>query len=184
MIEIHPLTSLTATDLKRIASGYSSDSKYAVVYTDSETRAFIDLQLVTLEEPHIGKYDHYDDETLRHYTQVFDKGYSFAAYDGDRLIGLIIAEPHLWNHSLWVCEFHVAETYRQRGIGRQLMECAAEKARQAGLRIIVCETQNTNATAIKVYRRLGFRLEGVDISYYTNNDYPDGDIAVFMKRRL
>ncbi len=64
------------------------------------------------------------------------------------------------------------------------MECPAEKARRAGFRAIVCETQNTNATAIKIYRKLGFRLEGIDISYYSNNDYPDGEIAVFMKRRL
>lgn len=24
----------------------------------------------------------------------------------------------------------------------------------------------------------------IDISYYTNEDYPDGEVAVFMKRRL
>jgi hypothetical protein len=26
---------------------------------------------------------------------------------------------------------------------------------------------------------MGFTLEGVDISFYTNQDYPDGEIAVF-----
>ena len=31
---------------------------------------------------------------------------------------------------------------------------------------------------------LGFRVEGVDISFYSNDDYPEGEIAVFMKRRL
>jgi ribosomal protein S18 acetylase RimI-like enzyme len=59
-----------------------------------------------------------------------------------------------------------------------------EQAQRSGLRTIVCETQNTNAAAIMVYRKLGFAVEGVDISYYSNTDYPDGDIAVFMKRRL
>jgi ribosomal protein S18 acetylase RimI-like enzyme len=65
-----------------------------------------------------------------------------------------------------------------------LMEHAAVEARNAGLRVIVCETQNRNANAIQAYRALGFRLEGIDISYYSNEDYPDRGIAVFMKRRV
>jgi ribosomal protein S18 acetylase RimI-like enzyme len=69
-------------------------------------------------------------------------------------------------------------------IGKRLMECVSEKAKRAGFRTIVGETQNTNGIAIRIYRKLGFRVEGIDISYYSNNDYPDGEIAVFMKRRL
>jgi len=53
-----------------------------------------------------------------------------------------------------------------------------------GLRIIVWETQTTNVPAIRAARRLGFQLESIDISYYTNADYPAGEMAVFMKRRL
>lgn len=49
---------------------------------------------------------------------------------------------------------------------------------------MVCETQSTNGAAIEAYHRLGFRVEGVDISYYSNEDYPDGECAVFMKKRL
>jgi len=64
------------------------------------------------------------------------------------------------------------------------MERAAAKARQAGLRAILCETQTTNITSITVYRSLGFRIEGVDISHYPNADYPDGEVAILMKRRL
>lgn len=184
MIEIRALTRLDLTDLKRIASGYSSDGKYVVVHTDSENRVSFDLRLVVLEQPYIKKYDHFDAETLEQYNKIIEKGYSFGAYDGDLMVALLIAEGRLWNHSLWVYEFHTAETHRCLGIGKRLMECAAEKAIEAGLRIIVCETQNTNITAIKVYRKLGFRMEGIDISYYCNTDYPDGEIAVFMKRRL
>ncbi len=184
MIEVHLLTRLDSTDLKRVASGYSSDGKYVVVHADSENRASIDLQLIALKQSYVKKYDHCDAETLQRYDRILNDGYSFGAYDGDLIVGLVVAEAQLWNHSLWVWEFHVAETHRNMGIGKRLMECVAEKAKHAGLRIIVCETQNTNATAIKVYRKLGFRVEGVDISYYSNNDYPDGEIAVFMKRRL
>ena len=183
MTEIRSLTALNLTDLERVASGYSSDSKYVVTYTGGESSLSFDLQLVTLDKPYVKKFDH-DDDTLQRYERVLKDGYSFGAYDENLLVGLVIGEPHEWNRSLWVWEFHVSEAYRELGIGKQLMECMAEKAKRAGYRTIVCETQNTNVMAIQVYRKLGFRLEGIDISYYSNSDYPDGEIAVFMKRRL
>ena len=184
MIETRPLANLNPTDLKRVASGYSSDSKYLVVHTETDGCVSFNLRLIALNRPYIKKFNHFDDETLLRYNTVLNAGYSFGAYDGNLLVGLIVAEPYQWNRSLSVWEFHVAEAYRNQGIGKRLMECVAEKANRARFRTIVCETQNTNATAINVYRRLGFRVEGVDISFYSNHDYPDGEIAVFMKRRL
>ena len=183
MIEMRSLTKLNLADLKRVASGYSSDSKYAVVHTETESCISFDLRLVTLKEPYVKRF-HYDDETLQQYNTVLRTGYSFGAYDDNLLVGLTIAEGHRWNRSLSVHEFHVAETYRNQGIGKRLMERVAEKASRADFRIMVCETQNTNPTAINVYRKLGFRVEGIDISFYSNHDYPEGEIAVFMKRRL
>ena len=183
MIETRSLTKLSLADLKRVASGYSADSKYAVVHAETESCVSFDLRLVTLDKPHIKKF-HYDDEILRQYNTVLSTGYSFGAYDGNVLVGLIIAEGYRWNCSLSVHEFHVAETYRNQGIGKRLMERVAEKASRADFRIMVCETQNTNPTAINVYRKLGFRVEGIDISFYSNHDYLEGEIAVFMKRRL
>ena len=64
------------------------------------------------------------------------------------------------------------------------MEALAEKGRAIGLRTIVCETQNTNVPAIEFYRKVGFTVEGIDLSYYTNDDVLNGEVAVFMKRGL
>jgi streptothricin acetyltransferase len=183
MIEIRSLRQLNSTDLTRVASGYCSDSKYVVRHTETEDGIRFDLQLVPLNKPYVKKWDD-DDDTLQRYQTVLNAGYSFGGYDGNLLVGLVVAEPHEWNRSLSVWEFHVAESYRNQGIGRRLMECVAEKGKRAGLRTIVCETQNTNVPAIRIYRKLGFRIEGIDISYYSNSDYPNGEIAVFMKRRL
>lgn len=46
------------------------------------------------------------------------------------------------------------------------------------------ETQNTNVNAIRFYRRSGFEIEGIDLSYYTNDDVEGGEVAIFMKRKL
>jgi len=183
MIDLRPLTALTLAGLHRVAPGYTSSSKYVVRHTATARRVVFELELVALDPPYVKVFDH-DDDTLRRYQGLLREGYSFGAYAGDELVGLAIGEAHAWNRSLWVWEFHVVEAHRRRGLGRRLMARVAEQAAQAGLRTIVCETQTTNVPAIQVYTRLGFRLEGVDLSYYSNDDYPAGEIAVFMKRPL
>jgi ribosomal protein S18 acetylase RimI-like enzyme len=183
-IEIRPLAFFSAADSQNVAGSYTVDAAYRVVYSDSGTETAFALDRVALDAPVTRRYNHFDRETLRRYARLCRRGFCFGAYDGDTLAGALIAELHKWNRSLWVYEFHVAPAYRGRGAGRAMLDAAAAKAREAGLRVIVCETQNRNALAIDVYRRLGFRLEGIDISYYTNDDYPDRDVAVFMKRRL
>jgi ribosomal protein S18 acetylase RimI-like enzyme len=64
------------------------------------------------------------------------------------------------------------------------MEALVGAARTADVRIIVCETQSANVPAIRFYRRMGFELDGVDMSYYSNTDVERGEVAVFMKRKL
>jgi ribosomal protein S18 acetylase RimI-like enzyme len=50
--------------------------------------------------------------------------------------------------------------------------------------VIVCETQNTNVPAIRFYRALGFTVDGIDVSLYTNDDLARGEVALFLKKRL
>ena len=183
-IQILPLQSIDAESIAAVTSPFTCTETYQVIYSDAPGAVSFELRLVPLAEPHVHHYDHFDDETIERYRGILPEGFSFGAYDGGRLVGMIIAEKREWNNSLWVNEFHVAAAYRGQGVDRRLMEAAVEKAKAAHLRAIVCETQNQNTPAIAVYRRLGFKMEGVDISYYTNEDYPDRGIAVFMKRRL
>ena len=55
MVEIRTLRELDLTDLKRVASGYSADSKYAVVHAETESCVSFDLRLVTLDKPYVKK---------------------------------------------------------------------------------------------------------------------------------
>ena len=184
MVEIRTLRKLDAADIEQVIGDYVTNEFYQVNYSDTGEQTAITLELTPLEHPHVGRYHHFDAETIQRHNEVLPGGFSFGAYENDQLVGFVIAEQRDWNNSLWVWEFHVALAWRGKGIGRLLMEAAAEKAVQIGLRIIVCETQNRNTGAIKAYRKLGFRVEGIDISYYTNEDFPDRDVAVFMKKRL
>lgn len=56
-------------------------------------------------------------------------------------------------------------------------------ARAAGLHRIVCETQTTNIPASRFYRALGFTVDGVDISMYSNDDIERGEVVVYLRKR-
>jgi len=183
MAAVRPLLAFSDTDFSRIVSGYTSMERYRVERWVDEVETSIRLTLEKLDAPY-HKVFHSDDSELARYRSYLGQGFSIGAYDGERLVGLILAEPHAWNRSLWVWEFHVDPLFQRQGIGRQMMAAAAEKAQQAGFRVLVCETQSTNTAAIRVYRKLGFEIEGIDLSYYTNHDIPDGEVAIFMKRQL
>ncbi len=182
-LEIRPLSELGETTLRQIIAGYVSPEKYRVSYTAADQNTTFTLELVSLAEPYVKHFDP-SPADIRHCQAALRAGWSMGAFDGEEPVALAIAEPEGWNDTLRVWEFHVAEGYRGRGIGRQLMDQLAGRARLAGLRAMVVETQNTNVPAIRFYRQAGFAIEGIDISYYTNQDFPDGEMAVFMKRRL
>lgn len=167
-----------------MATGYIADSKYVVSYADAEDSVSFNLVLTPLATPYISTPSTFDQETLDFYARMVQTGCSFGAYADGTCIGVAIAELQTWNKIVMVYEFHVAAAYRRQGIGRQLMNQVLARARQAGMRSVVCETQTTNTGAIRAYRRLGFQMEAIDISLYSNGDYPDKEMAVFMKHRL
>jgi ribosomal protein S18 acetylase RimI-like enzyme len=152
--------------------------------TGSERSFAITLELVPLSQPYIKRWGHSDADTLALYQRLPQMGFSFGAYNDQECVGLALGEPRQWNKSLWVYELHVVDDFHRHRIGQQLVETLSVKARATGLRIVVCETQNTNVPAIQFYRKMGFEIEGIDLSYYSNEDYSDGEIAIFMKKRL
>ncbi len=178
------IAQVSPDDLDRLVTGYTSNARFQVSKTESDQQFVLKLTLAPLAQPYHNRYDDPDAETLERYQRMPALGFSFGAYEGEQCVGIALAEPHHWNKSLWVWELHVAGTHQRRGVGRQLVEAFAGKARASGLRTLVCETQNTNVASIHFYQRVGFQIEAIDLSYYTNDDFPDGEIAVFMKKRL
>jgi ribosomal protein S18 acetylase RimI-like enzyme len=82
------------------------------------------------------------------------------AWSGDEAVGLAVcfvgistfaARPLLNIHDL-----AVVPAYRGRGVGRALLEAAAEAARARGCCKLTLEVQDTNHRARAVYARFGF----------------------------
>jgi ribosomal protein S18 acetylase RimI-like enzyme len=182
-VTIRPLTAFHADDLKAIMPGYSARERYVITRSETTDLITFQLRLVTLPVPFVKHWDYHDQAMLDPYHACVKAGLSVGAFDGDQIVGIAICEAQLWNRSLNIWQFGVAPTHRQQGIGRALMNAAAERAIEQNLRVMVAETQNTNVAAIRFYRAVGFELHGLDLSYYTNNDLDKGEVALFMKRK-
>ncbi|MCA9973477.1 MAG: GNAT family N-acetyltransferase [Anaerolineales bacterium] len=167
-----------------VAAGYETRERYVVSKQESEGETAVWLRLEMLPAP-VTRHWTPDEAAEVIYRRILRDEMGFGMFADGRLVAIALTEEQPWNRTLWVWEFHVAPDYRGQGIGRQLMSHVAGVARTLGMRTMVCETQNWNVPAIRFYRAVGFALEGIDLSYYTNEDLqPGGDVALFMKRRL
>jgi len=182
-VRIRTLRGLSSADVAELVGGYTSGTRYDVLWSDRRDRVAFALRRVRLRTPYRKFFPHPAEE-LRRYRHVVRLGWSVGAYQGGRLIGLALAEPRAWNRSVWIWELGVAASHRRQGVGMRLVGELTRRARKAGFRTLVCETQTTNGPALEFYRRAGFRLEGVDVSYYSNEDLRTGEVAVFMKKRV
>jgi len=183
MVEIKPLRRLEAVDIRRLNYGYTSNEVYQVSKLETLASTSLHLVRVALGQPYVKRWET-DDAELALLQQTVTAGFSLGAYTDQEMIGVAIGEPRRWNRSLWVWELHVLPAHQRQGIGSRLVQALISKARQANLRILVCETQNTNVPAIDFYRKMGFEIDGVDLSYYTNQDIQSGEVAFFMKYKI
>ena len=178
------ITKLTTKDIPSIypvISGYTAHEKYEVSWQDSPEVSYFNLKLATLPTPYVKKFGH---EDLSYYTEIIEAGWSLGVFDNEVLVAVALADIQEWNHTFWLHEFHVLKTYQGRGIGRDLMTSLISNARTTSCRTLVCETQNTNVPAIRFYRKMGFKIEAIDVSLYSNKDLINGEIGIFMKHPL
>jgi ribosomal protein S18 acetylase RimI-like enzyme len=107
-----------------------------------------------------------------------DETYQRVAEYGGQLISLLDVELHTWNDTAFVWNLMIDVDYRGQGLGRRLWHRVLDFARQADVRAIMVETQNTNVPACKFYARMGCQLVGINEAYYAN-DGQNTEIALF-----
>jgi ribosomal protein S18 acetylase RimI-like enzyme len=71
----------------------------------------------------------------------------------------------------------VSEKYRQKGIGKLLIEKVIAHAQHKNFRLIELETQNTNVPAIKFYQNQGFKITGLNMKLYNEEK---NEMALYM----
>ncbi len=88
-----------------------------------------------------------------------------AAYGG---YWQIFNEGHITNIA-------VKRALRKRGLGSMLVEALKKVAKEAGITSMTLEVRQSNASAIALYEKAGFKSVGIRPKYY-----PDGENAVIM----
>lgn len=72
----------------------------------------------------------------------------------------------------------VREDHQGRGLGKQLVFSAIEKAKEAGVKTIEIGTGNCGMLQLALYQKCGFRMVGVDqdffVRHYTEAIYENG----------
>ena len=74
----------------------------------------------------------------------------------------------------------VAEEFRGKGVGKQLMHKLFTQAQEANSNLVFLEVRESNTAARRFYEKLGFRETGRRKSYYSN-PYED---AILYSRTL
>ncbi len=77
----------------------------------------------------------------------------------------------------------VSRAHRRQGLGRQLMDAVLRRLHAQRAEALFLEVDETNAPAIALYRRLGFREVGKRPAYYQAGDNRKAS-ALVMRRDL
>ncbi|MEU8518381.1 GNAT family N-acetyltransferase [Streptomyces sp. NBC_01216] len=106
-----------------------------------------------------------------------------AVHSDGTLLGVVTVAHQRWNRRLVVRRITVDPAHRGRGIGGELMRRALAHGRERGARTAWLEVSSVNVPAVRAYRRMGFRLCGLDTTLYTGTP-SEGETALFMARPL
>ena len=83
-----------------------------------------------------------------------ERGLSWLALANDRPVGFILTEAH--PSSLFIVELSVDLAWQGKGIGRQLIACVADHARNRGMTALTLTTFRNVPWNAPFYARLGF----------------------------
>jgi ribosomal protein S18 acetylase RimI-like enzyme len=111
----------------------------------------------------------------------------FVASVGTEIVGCGELRCDEWSARAEIDHLVVSSAFRRLGVGRSLLGALDGRARQEPcIRCLWLETQNINYPAVQFYRRMGFRLCGLDETLYRPGmpGLVPGEVALYFARDL
>lgn len=105
---------------------------------------------------------------------------AFSLTDDGQILGYLEVDRESWNNRLRITEILILDEFRGKGFGTVVINKAKEIAKEEGFREVILETQSCNSKAIDFYIKNGFRVNGIDLSCYTNNDVEKKEVRLEM----
>jgi ribosomal protein S18 acetylase RimI-like enzyme len=96
--------------------------------------------------------------------------------------GFAAVEHEAWHQRLILWFLYIDRGFRQRGLGRALLERVEAYGRAAGASHVWLETSNVNVPGVRAYQHLGYSLCGADALYY--GSYMPGESAIYLAKTL
>lgn len=115
------------------------------------------LALLLLADP--------SEELVRDYLH---KGQCYVAEDGAEIIGEYVLLPTS-KENVELINVAVVEKYHGKGIGKQLVLDAVERAKMEGFQAIEVGTGNSSIGQLALYQKCGFRMIGIDHDFFVRN---------------
>ncbi len=106
--------------------------------------------IVDMEKYH---KEYYNNKTLN---QSFKDKIGFIGIGGDKTIGYLIALEKQDREQFYINSLYILPDYQGRGIGKQLLEIAIQKAKLLGYDKVWLDVMSGNTKAINWYKRQGF----------------------------
>lgn len=103
----------------------------------------------------------------------------FLVADKRGVVGYIIAAPKLGGKIAWIMTLAVRLQYRERGVGKVLLEEALLRLKRLGFEKVYLTVSPGNETAIELYRKSGFEEASVAEDYFA-----EGDTKLIMQKSL
>jgi len=96
------------------------------------------------------------------------------AMSGERLVGLVVGEPHPYEGYAWIATLGVHPEFQRRGIGAQLLAETEARLKAPLLKLTV---RQSNTPAIALYQKFGYASVSRWERYYS-----DGEAGVVMEK--
>ncbi|MFD2522234.1 GNAT family N-acetyltransferase [Emticicia soli] len=156
-------------------NGYTTSHIFEIKTIETESGFSFMMEKV---EKSYYKTWHINEDDIADLNAIIYTEYSFGAYENDELIAWAICDYRNWNNTIYIDNFLIAEKYRNKGIGKQLIQAIKNKAKECACRVVELETQNTNVPAIEFYLKQGFKITGINQKLYDGENAEE--VAIFM----
>ncbi len=127
-----------------------------IIIEEAKNNDKIPMKLLLLADP--------SEELINKYLH---KGIKLIAKDHDIIIGVLVL-LRLRPETMEIINIAVVQEYQNKGIGRNLIIKAKEKARQENVKTLEIGTGNPGAIQMLLYQKCGFRIVGVEFDYFRN----------------
>ena len=118
--------------------------------------------------------------TGRFYEDYLEDASVFSLHNSEEIFGYLEVDRETWNNRLRITEILILDKFRRTGHGTLLINKAKEIAKKEKFREIILETQSCNYKAIEFYIKNGFKINGIDLSCYSNDDVDKGEVRIEM----